>query len=75
MECQPTLSITIPTWNRAACLAESLKNLQNQIYDIKEGELEIFISDNGSSDNTEEVVAAFKESGLPITYNRNAKNM
>ena len=72
---QPLLSITIPTWNRAACLAEGLEHLQNQMKDVKDGELEIFISDNGSSDNTREVVESYQKSGLPITYNRNEKNM
>ena len=75
MNNQPLLSITIPTWNRANCLAEGLKQLQNQMSDIAEDELEIFISDNGSDDNTKEVVDSFVEKGLPIIYNRNEKNM
>ena len=75
MKNQPLLSITIPTWNRAECLAEGLARLQNQITDIEDDELEIFISDNGSDDNTKEVVESFMRLGLPITYNRNEKNM
>lgn len=72
---QPLLSVTIPTWNRATCLAEGLEHLQNQMKDVKDGELEIFISDNGSTDNTKDVVESFQKAGLPITYNRNEKNM
>ncbi len=75
MNNQPLLSITIPTWNRAACLKEGLTYLQNQIGDIEEGELEIFISDNGSDDDTKDVVESFVRRGMPITYNRNEKNM
>ena len=50
-------------------------HLQNQIGDIEEGELEIFISDNGSDDETKDVVESFIGLGMPITYNRNEKNM
>lgn len=75
MKQQPLLSITIPTWNRANCLAEGLKQLQGQMNDINEGELEIFISDNGSDDNTQDIVESFQKEGMPITYNRNEKNM
>ena len=75
MKNQPLLSITIPTWNRANCLKEGLKQLQNQMNNIEVGVIEIFISDNGSDDNTKDVVDYFVKEGLPITYNRNEKNM
>ena len=72
---QPILSICIPTWNRATFLKQSLEKFAEQIEQVDFVELELYVSDNCSDDNTPEVVNAFIEQGLPITYNRNEQNI
>jgi glycosyltransferase involved in cell wall biosynthesis len=69
------LSFAIPTYNRAVPLKNLLNNILPQIKEVKDN-IEICISDNGSSDNTREVVMGFKE-GYPgvIKYNRNEKDI
>lgn len=72
---QPLLSICIPTWNRAKFLEQSLGRFAEQIKDISPEELELYVSDNCSDDNTSEVVKHYIDAGLPITYNRNPENV
>lgn len=72
---QPLLSICIPTWNRAKYLEISLKRIRSQISSIEDGLLEIFVSDNCSSDATEDVVKRLIIDGMPINYNRNLENL
>lgn len=67
------LSICIPTFNRA----KHLNNCLNSILvakKINEFEYEICISDNGSTDNTEEIVKRYIDK-LPIKYSKNAVNL
>ena len=56
-------SIVIPTYNRAIFIAELLQTLSNQ--SIKD--FEVLICDDGSTDNTREVVASFADQ-LIIKY-------
>jgi hypothetical protein len=65
----PLFTIGIPTFNRAEFLKESLYAAINQNYP----NLQIVVSDNASSDNTESVVNSFKDSR--ITYHRNDSNV
>ncbi|MCK9613953.1 MAG: glycosyltransferase [Candidatus Omnitrophica bacterium] len=66
------LSICIPTYNRADFLKRTLYYLLEQIdFEITE----IIISDNASSDNTEEVIKEYTEHYPCIKYNRNEKNI
>lgn len=59
-----TLCIFTPTYNRAGHLADLFKSLKQQDPDFH-----WLIVDDGSPDNTEQVVASFKEtSPFPITY-------
>ena len=71
----PILSICIPTWNRSKILDISLKNFLDQIKDVNLSELELYVSDNCSEDETEQVVKKYISQGLPITYNRNESNI
>ena len=50
------ISVVIPTYNRAQLIKESIQSVLDQKYD---GHLEIIISDDGSTDNTMEVLEAF----------------
>ena len=65
------LSICIPTYNRAEYLRTALTCLAEADFDFAH---EIVISDNASSDNTQEVVQGFIDQGLPITYLRMPQN-
>lgn len=69
------LSICIPTYNRADCLRRLLDIIIPQILESKEG-VEVCISNNGSLDNTHEVVNNFKEQYPDlIKYNENKENL
>jgi abequosyltransferase len=72
---QPRISLTIPTFNRASYLAETLEAILPQFTAIAPEDAELIISDNCSPDNTAEVVASFRERGLRIEYIRNETNI
>ena len=67
----PLVSVGVPTRNRAAVLGESLKNICDQDY----APLEILISDNCSSDETEEVCRAAAATDSRIRYIRQDRNI
>jgi len=62
----PTVSIIIPTYNRAHLIGQAIQT--NQTYQ----DLEIIVVDDGSSDNTEDVVRSLKDER--IRYIRHEKN-
>jgi glycosyltransferase involved in cell wall biosynthesis len=70
---QPLLSICIPTYNRAHLLRVSLQTLLPQVKECAT-QVEVWISDNASSDNTAEVVEASRAIG-PLHYSRNDSNL
>lgn len=70
---EKTLSICIPTFNRANALEETLKMLEGEVRGI-ENDVEICISDNGSTDSTAGVLAAW-EKKLPLIRSRNDRNL
>lgn len=55
----PTLSLLIPTYNRARLLAQALDAVGRQLHDGNVEKIEIVISDNCSPDATASVVADF----------------
>lgn len=57
MNDKPYVSIIIPTYNRAYCILDSIKSVLNQTYPY----FELLIIDDGSNDNTEEVVCAIDD--------------
>ena len=67
------LSICIPTYNRAAHLSNCLKSIIS-MRKPKGFQFEICISDNGSNDNTKEIVNNAKKD-IDINYNRNESNL
>ena len=72
---QPLLSICIPTYNRAKYLNQTLKEIVRQAHDINRPDLlEIYVSDNCSSDDTPSIIKKCQES-YPLVYNRNKKNI
>lgn len=65
------LSVVIPTYNRANILKECLSALLRQ--DLPSNDFEIVVVDDGSRDNTKEVVKAFQPryDGIHYYYQRN----
>lgn len=53
----PKVSIIMPTWNRAAYIMESVESVLRQTYQ----HWELIIVDDGSEDNTEEIIAQLKD--------------
>ncbi|MFG1399393.1 glycosyltransferase family 2 protein [Roseixanthobacter pseudopolyaromaticivorans] len=69
---QPTLSLCIPTYNRAPFLDYLLSSLAREC--AFGFSFEIVVSDNASSDETAEVVARHQEAGLALCYFRQDEN-
>jgi glycosyltransferase involved in cell wall biosynthesis len=68
------LTIAIPTYNRASILQDSLKKIIAQISG-KEDLIELLVSDNCSTDNTQKIVTDLIQQGYAIRYNRNIENL
>jgi glycosyltransferase involved in cell wall biosynthesis len=71
-----TLTILIPTYNRAHKLLRLLKTIEADILasDIKE-QVQILISDNASIDNTHEIASEFLKTHPRYKYFRQSKNL
>lgn len=67
----PLVSVVIPSYNHARFLERAVESIIIQQIDS----LEIIIADDGSTDNTEEVVARLKEKHPCIVYVKNHTNM
>ena len=60
----PTVSIVIPSYNRAHLIAETLKSVAAQTFT----DYEVLVIDDGSKDNTEEVLRPWCEQDSRIRY-------
>lgn len=72
------LSICIPTYNRAELLDRCLSNIRRNIVDNGEAsrpEIEICISDNGSTDHTSEVIEKYRNAFKNIVSVRHDTNL
>jgi glycosyltransferase involved in cell wall biosynthesis len=56
----PTVSVIIPTHNRAHLITKAIKSVLNQTYQ----EFELIVVDDASTDNTEEVVKSFSDNRI-----------
>ena len=65
---KPTVSVVIPAYNRAHSIGQAIQTVLNQTYQ----DLEIIVVDDGSSDNTSEVVRSLKDER--IRYIRHEEN-
>ena len=64
---QILVSIIIPTYNRADFIGKTIKSVLNQTY----SNFEIIIVDDGSTDNTKEVVRSFADSRISYFKKQN----
>lgn len=70
--CKETiLTIAIPTYNRAGYLGKQLDRLKKQNYE----RIEMLVCDNGSSDNTAEIVKQYQKDMPNLIYSRNTENI
>jgi len=67
---KPLVSICIPTYNRAEYLVGSIKSALDQDY----ANIEVIVSDNNSTDNTQEVIQQFMDEDR-FHYFRNSSNI
>jgi glycosyltransferase involved in cell wall biosynthesis len=65
------VSIGIPVWNAGSTITGVVESLRAQSHQ----NLEIVISDNGSTDDTEEVCRKLAQSDARIAYHRQAENI
>ena len=64
----PTVSVIIPTYNRAHLIGRAIQSVLRQTY----RNLEVIVVDDGSTDNTEKVIKSFDDSC--VHYIRHEKN-
>jgi len=67
----PKLSIGLPVYNRGKLLKQSLEALLNQTF----SDFELIISDNASTDGTEEICREYAQRDGRIRYHRNRSNI
>lgn len=67
----PKVSIAIPTYNCASYIAQSIESLLGQTY----GDFELVISDNASTDGTEEVCRRYAAQDQRVRYVRRTENI
>lgn len=60
----PIVSVIIPTYNRAHLIGRAIQSVLNQTYQ----DFEIIVVDDGSTDNTKEVVENFRKENKRIRY-------
>ena len=65
----PTVSVIIPTYNRAHLIGRAIKSVLNQTYQ----DFEIIVVNDGSTDNTEEVVKSFSDKRIKYIWHEKNK--
>ena len=70
MNKNPTVSVIIPTYNRAHLIGRAIQSVLNQTYK----DFELIIVDDGSTDNTEDIIKEFQKKDERIKYIKHEKN-
>lgn len=68
---QPDISIILPVFNGAKTLSNTLKSLINQTYN----NYELIICNDGSTDNSEEIINSFKVKNIKVIKNNVNKGL
>jgi glycosyltransferase involved in cell wall biosynthesis len=63
----PTVSVVIPTYNNASVVKEAIQSVLEQTL----SDYEIIVVDDGSTDNTREVVSSFSDKRIRYVYQEN----
>lgn len=63
----PIFSVIIPTYNREKILGRAIDSILGQIFEA----FELIIVDDGSQDNTEEIVKAYEDDRIVYVYKNN----
>lgn len=63
----PHITVVIPTYNRAVFLRDSIESVLAQTYD----DFELIVVDDGSMDDTRDIVAAFSDDRIKYLYQEN----
>lgn len=69
MSSTPFFSIIVPTYNRAGLIGQTINGVLNQTYI----NWELLIVDDGSTDNTKQVVTSYNDSRIKYIYQQNAE--
>jgi len=69
MKAKPFISVIIPSYNRASMIAKTIESLQQQDYN----DYEILVIDDGSTDNTEQVVKEMTDGRTTYFKKKNAE--
>lgn len=64
------VSIILPTYNRAYCIQKAVDSVLHQTWT----DWELIVVDDGSTDNTEEIIAAYETTDNRIRYHRQPDN-
>lgn len=62
------ISVVLPTYNRARCLSRAINSVLNQTY----SDFELIVVDDGSTDNTRELVEGYSDPRIRYLYQENA---
>lgn len=68
VDTKPSVSVIIPTYNRATLIKRSIQSVLKQTFD----DFEVIVVDDASSDNTKEVIASLQD--VRIRYFRHESN-
>lgn len=68
---KPLVSVLIPTYNRKKLLIRAIESVRSQDYE----NIEIYVSDNASTDGTFEIMKEYMKIDNRIIYNKRDKNM
>ena len=63
----PLVSVIIPTYNRAGVIKETINSIINQTY----SNFEIIIVDDGSTDNTGDIIKTFQDDRIKYYWKKN----